>query len=84
MKRTTITWPEDTVRAVERAARKRRKSISATVRELVEKQLAEENKVSPFEALIGVADKPLSFSAADLEEELSKTWADAIDADRGS
>ena len=83
MKRTTITWPEDTVRAVERAARKRRKSISATVRELVEKQLAEENKVSPFEALAGMFNDPNLVQGSDLEDFLKENWASAIDRDRG-
>ena len=78
MRRTTITWPEDIAKQVERAAKKRQKSVSATVRELVEKQLANERKVSPFASLIGIASKELPYSAADIDEELAKTWADSI------
>ncbi|MGE0599140.1 MAG: ribbon-helix-helix protein, CopG family [Dehalococcoidia bacterium] len=78
MKRTTITWPDETASAVERVARRRNTSVSAVVRELVEKQLAEERKTSPFEALIGLVDVELPYSAADIEDELAKTWADSI------
>lgn len=81
--RTTITWPEDTARAVERAAKKRRKSVSATIRELVERQLEAERQVSPFAALIGAASKELPYSAAEIDEELAKTYADFIREDSG-
>jgi metal-responsive CopG/Arc/MetJ family transcriptional regulator len=83
MKRTTITLPEETVEAVERAARRRRKSVSATIRELIEKQLEAEQAVSPFEAMIGIVSKELPYTAAGMEEELQKSWANAIEADRG-
>ena len=82
MKRVTITMPEDTCRAVERAARKSGKSFSATAVEIIEKHLAAEPKVSPFEKLIGAGDA-LPFAAADLEEELARTWADYIRRDSG-
>ena len=83
MRRTTITWPEEIALAVERVAQRRQISVSAAVRELVEKQLAEERKVSPFESLIGLIDDPNFPQAADLDVELAKTWADAIANDRG-
>lgn len=83
MRRTTITWPEDTVRAVERAARRRRKSVSATVRELVEKQLQEEHQLSGFEALVGMWDDPDLVPAEELEDFLKENWAKAIERDRG-
>jgi len=78
MRRVTITTPEETRRAVERAARREGKSFSQTEAELIEKQLSEERKKSPFLALIGIADKELPYTAADIDEELAKTWADAI------
>lgn len=83
MKRTTITLPEETVDAVERAARRRRKSVSATIRELIEKQLEAEQAVSPFEAMIGIVSKELPYTAAGMDEELQRSWANAIDGDRG-
>lgn len=82
MKRTTITLPEETIEAVERAARKRRKSVSATIRELLEKQLEAERAVSPFESMIGLVSKDLPYRAAEMEEELAKSWAEAVEADR--
>lgn len=78
MVRVTITMPEDTRQAVERAALRAGKSFSATAAELIEKQLAEQRKTSPFLALIGIADKELPYSSADIDEELEKSWADAI------
>lgn len=83
MKRTTITLPEETVKAVERAARKRRKSVSATIRELIENQLEAEQAVSPFEAMIGIVSDPNLPHGADIEEALKESWADAIARDRG-
>ena len=83
MTRTTITWPQETAEAVARVAKRRRQSLSATVRELVEKQLAEERKSSPFEGIIGIASKKLPYSARDADAELAKTWADSIRRDRG-
>ncbi len=83
MKRTTITLPEETVAAVEHAARRRGQSVSATIRLLIEKQLEAERAVSPFEAMIGIVSKDLPFSAAGLEEELEKSLADTIAGDRG-
>jgi metal-responsive CopG/Arc/MetJ family transcriptional regulator len=83
MKRTTISWPDDIAEEVERAARRRRKSVSATVREIVEGHLAEERKVSPFAGLIGVASKELPYSADQIDEELEKTYADFIRSDSG-
>lgn len=83
MKRTTITLPEETVAAVEHAARRRGQSVSATIRQLIEKQLAAERAISPFEAMIGIVSKDLPYRAAAMEKELQKSWADAIEADRG-
>jgi metal-responsive CopG/Arc/MetJ family transcriptional regulator len=83
MKRTTITLPEETVAAVEHAARRRGQSVSATIRQLIEKQLEAERTVSPFEAMIGIISKELPSGAAGMEEELKKSWANAIEADRG-
>ena len=78
MVRVTITMPEDTRRAVEHAARRTGKSFSATAAELIEKQLAQRRKESPFLALVGIVDKELPYSAADIDEELARSWADAI------
>jgi len=83
MRRTTITWPEDIAKQVEHAAKKRKKSVSATVRELVEKQLANERKVSPFASLIGMASMELPYTAADIDEELAKTFGDFVREDSG-
>lgn len=83
MKRTTITLPEETVAAVERAARRRGQSVSATIRQLIEKQLEAERAVSPFESMIGIISKDLPYGAADMGAELKVSWANAIEADRG-
>ncbi len=83
MTRVTITMPEDTRRAVEQAARRSGKSFSATAVEIIEKHLAEEPKVSPFEKLIGGWSDPNFPSAADMDDALKETWADAIARDRG-
>lgn len=82
MRRTTITWPEEMARAVERTARRRKTSVSAMVRELVGKQLSEERKTSPFAAMVGVINDPKVPNAVDMDAELAKTWADAIANDR--
>ena len=73
--------PEHTRREVERAAKRQGKSFSATVTDLVEKQLASEPKVSPFEALIGAISDP-RLQAADMDDVLRESWADAIERDR--
>lgn len=83
MKRVTITMPEDTCRKVERAARRQGKSFSATATELIERQLAEERKVSPFEALIGVVSDPRLPQGADIDTAIKESWADAVARDRG-
>ncbi|MCL4242050.1 MAG: ribbon-helix-helix protein, CopG family [Dehalococcoidia bacterium] len=83
MKRTSITLPEETVAAVEHAARRRGQSVSATIRQLIEKQLEAERATSPFDAMIGIVSKDLPYRAADLDEELQKSRASAIEADRG-
>lgn len=81
MSRVTITMPEDTRRKVERAAYRQGKSFSATATELIEKQLAEDPGVSPFEALIGAIDDP-NLQAADMDDVLRGLAADADDRDR--
>lgn len=83
MKRTTTRLREESVAAVEHAARRRGQSVSATIRLLIEKQLEAERAVSPFEAMIGIVSKDRPFSAADLEEELEKSLAGTIEGDRG-
>lgn len=82
MKRVTITMPEDTCWAIEQVAIRTGQSFSATTVEIIEKQLASEPKVSPFEALIR-GGQELSFSAADIDEELARTYADDIRRDSG-
>jgi metal-responsive CopG/Arc/MetJ family transcriptional regulator len=82
MKRVTITMPEETCRAVEHAARREGKSFSATAAELIEKQLAEQRKASPFAALIGQISDPNLPDAIDMEEALKEIWADAANRDR--
>jgi metal-responsive CopG/Arc/MetJ family transcriptional regulator len=72
MKRVTITMPEDTCRAVEQAARRSGKSFSATAVEIIERQLAEEPKVSPFEKLIGAISDSRLPPARDKEEALKE------------
>lgn len=74
--------PEDTRRKVERAAKRKGKSFSATATELIEKQLATEPKVSPFEALIGAISDPNLPNGADMEEALKEIVANAA-RDRG-
>ena len=68
--------PEDTRREVERAARRTGKSFSATATELIEKQLAKEPVVSPFEGLIASINDP-NLQAADMNEVLRGLAADA-------
>ncbi len=57
--------------------------MSATIRELIEKQLEAEQAVSPFEAMIGIVSRELPYSAAELDAELAKSFGDAIRGDRG-
>jgi hypothetical protein len=73
--------PEDTRRKVERAAHRKGKSFSATATELIEKQLAEDPGVSPFEALIGAIDDS-NLQAADMDDVLRGLAADADDRNR--
>ena len=77
MTRVTITMPEETRRAVEQAARRSGKSFSATAVEIIEKHLAEEPWVSPFEKLIGAINDPELPPARDMEEVLKEIWSSA-------
>jgi hypothetical protein len=74
---------ESTRRAVERAAYRSGKSFSATAAELIERQLAQERENNPIMALVGVANKKLPYSAADIDDELAKSWAEDIRRDSG-
>ena len=82
MRRVTITMPEDTCRAIQLVAQRCGQSFSATVVEMIERQLARETAVSPFEALIAVGGE-LSFSASAIDEELARTYAADIRRDSG-
>lgn len=83
MKRVTITMPDDTRRRVQRAAEREGKSFSAKATELIEERLAAQSHASPFEAIIGIASKKLPYTAADIDQELERTYADAIRKDSG-
>jgi len=81
MKRLTITITEEQKQRLCREAKRRGVSVSAVVRERIER--AESEQPSPFEGLIGLADVKLPYSAGDIDAELARTWADEIAGDRG-
>ena len=72
MRRTTITLPDDLYEGLCVEARRRDLSLSAVVREKIEAQLALRRKRLP--GFVGIVDKQLPYSAADVDEELAKTF----------
>lgn len=76
MKRITVTLTDEQATRLVQQSRRKGLPVSAIVRDLIEKEEAE--KVSPFVGFIGLASKKLPYSSADIDDELERTWADAI------
>ncbi|MGK2965045.1 MAG: CopG family transcriptional regulator [Tepidiformaceae bacterium] len=82
MNRVTITIPEELEWEVARDARRRGTSVSAVIRELLKERYApppDGKRVIPW---AGIGDSGKGPHAAELDEFLKETWADAIDRDR--
>lgn len=81
MKRTTVTLPDELAEEVAREARRRRTSVSAVVRDSLEKQLGCEPGKRKRYAIIGIADRLGAAGAPedrDVEDVLREDWAAAI------
>jgi predicted transcriptional regulator len=81
MKRTTFSLPDDLNAALEREARRRRRSRSEIAREALRAHLhvkTGERRVIPF---AGIGRSGGGRPAAELEAELDETWADEIERD---
>lgn len=81
MKRITVTISEEQAARLARTSRMRGVPVSALIRDLLDE--AGREKMSPFEAMIGIVSKKLPYCAADIDAELEKSWAESIRADRG-
>ena len=83
MARITISLPDHLNALLKDEARRRGVSVSEVVRDLVtEGLLGFEDKPREI-PWAGIIDDPNMPQAADLEEYLAQTWADAIQGDRG-
>ena len=81
MKRITVTITDEQAERLARRSERCGLPVSAVVREILELEYG--SRKSPFADLIGIASKELPYSAANIDEELAKTYADAIRADSG-
>lgn len=83
MTRTTITLPDSLASLVADVAKQRGSSVSAVVRQALEKEFGGTGSKPRKLGLVGLFDDPDLAPAADLEKELGEEWADAVDRDRG-
>lgn len=83
MTRATITLSDDLASMVRLEAQQRQISFSEVVRDYLSRALlggSERRRVLPWAGLI---NDPTMIPAARMDDELSESWADAIDRDRG-
>jgi hypothetical protein len=79
MTRLTITVPEEVAARLKREARRRHVSISGLVRERLSHECAPAGRRAvPFAGIVNVK---LPWNAAQIDEELARTWADDIRRD---
>lgn len=81
MKRITVTITDEQHERIQREASRKGLPVSEVLREALDHNAS--CKPSPFEAMIGIVNKKLPYSSADIDAELEKSWADAIRNDRG-
>ncbi len=82
MRRTTVSLPEELAELAEREARRRGTSVSAVVRELIERELAPPREGPREIPWIGLFADPSAPPGAELEAYLAGNWAEDLDRDR--
>lgn len=78
MKRITISMPDELAAAVEREARRCRKSVSEIAREALESKLGLEDKRPRELPFANLGRSGYTTTARDAEEILQREWGDAL------
>lgn len=81
MKRTTISLPDDLSLALDREARRRRRSRSEVAREALRQHLQVDTGLRRELPFAAVGHSESARPAAELEDELAEEWADYIERD---
>ncbi len=82
MKRTTIVLSDDLADLVEHEARRQGLSVSEVIRRSVQQTLVGSSSRPRKIPWAGIIDDPAMVHGDDVEEELTRSWADELDRDR--
>jgi Arc/MetJ-type ribon-helix-helix transcriptional regulator len=82
VKRTTIALPDDLADLIEHEARRRGISVSEFIRRSVRQSLMGTQARPRKIPWAGIMDDPDMVRGEDVEEELTRSWADELDRDR--
>jgi hypothetical protein len=83
MKRTTITLTDELAELLAREAERRRMTVSELMRNLITESLLGSQEKPRDIPWAGLVDEPAMVRAENIDEVLSKTWADDINRNRG-
>ncbi len=78
MKRITVSLPDDLADTIARESRIRRKSVSEIVRKSLSKDFEADESQPRKVPFVGIGASGRKWDARNLDDELARTWPDAI------